>query len=68
VIKLKPDAKAVDCKIYPLLLGEQMELNKFLEENLKVDAFGHLNLLWHQHSFLLKRNMEVSAWFKIIGS
>jgi hypothetical protein len=35
VIELKPDAKAVDCKIYPLSLGEQAELDKFLEENLK---------------------------------
>jgi hypothetical protein len=34
-IELKPDAKAVDCKIYPLSLGEQAELDKFLEENLK---------------------------------
>ena len=34
-IELKPDAKAVDCKIYPLSLIEQEKLNDFLEENLK---------------------------------
>jgi hypothetical protein len=34
-IELKPDAKVVDCKIYPLSLGEQAELDKLLEENLK---------------------------------
>lgn len=34
-IELKPDSKAVDCKIYPLSQTEQGELTKFLEENLK---------------------------------
>ena len=32
---MKPDAKAVDCKIYPLSLVEQEKLSEFLEENLK---------------------------------
>jgi hypothetical protein len=35
VIELKPTAKVVDCKVYPLSLGEEAELEKFLEENLK---------------------------------
>ena len=34
-IELKPDAKAVDCKIYPLTREEQVQLDEFLEENLK---------------------------------
>ena len=34
-IELKPDAKAVDCKIYPLSLDEQKKLDEFLDENLK---------------------------------
>jgi hypothetical protein len=38
-IKLKLDVKPVDCKIYPLSLGEQAELDNFLEENLKS---GHI--------------------------
>lgn len=35
VIELKPDSKAVNCKIYPLSHTEQGELTKFLEENLQ---------------------------------
>ena len=34
-IKLKPDSKSVDCKIYPLSQMEQEKLNEFLDENLK---------------------------------
>jgi hypothetical protein len=33
-IDLTPDAKPVDCKIYPLALDEQKELDDFLEEHL----------------------------------
>jgi hypothetical protein len=34
-IELKPDVKAVDCKIYPLSRLEQEKLDEFLEENLQ---------------------------------
>ena len=34
-IEPRPDSKPVDCKIYPLNLGEQQALDEFLEENLK---------------------------------
>ena len=34
-IELKPESKAVDCKIYPLSRDEQRELDNFLDENLK---------------------------------
>ena len=34
-IKLTPRSKPIDCKVYPLNLDEQKELNEFLEENLK---------------------------------
>ena len=34
-IELKPDSKAVDCKIYPLSRDEQRHLDEFLDENLK---------------------------------
>jgi hypothetical protein len=34
VIELKPDSKAVDCKIYLLSQVEQEKLMEFLEENL----------------------------------
>lgn len=33
-IELKPDAKPISSKIYPLSRGEQVELDKFLEEHL----------------------------------
>lgn len=35
VIELIKGARPVDCKVYPLTLAEQEELNKFLEENLR---------------------------------
>ncbi|PFH45080.1 hypothetical protein AMATHDRAFT_132545, partial [Amanita thiersii Skay4041] len=34
-IELLPDAKLLDCKIYPLNLHEQQQLDKFLKENLE---------------------------------
>jgi hypothetical protein len=34
-IDLIPDAEPKDCKVYPLAVGEQEELDIFLEENLK---------------------------------
>jgi hypothetical protein len=35
IIELKPGSKAVDCKIYLLLLDGQEQINEFLKENLK---------------------------------
>ena len=35
VIELLPDMKPLDCKIYPLSPSEQVELDKFLNKNLK---------------------------------
>jgi hypothetical protein len=33
-IKLVPDLKASNCKVYPLALNEQVELDEFIQENL----------------------------------
>jgi len=41
VIKLVPDAKPVNCKVYPLVPNEQKELNEFILENLQT---GHIHL------------------------
>src|SRR4051794_37375193 len=35
MIKLVPGAQLIDCKIYPLSLEEQRQLDKFLKENLE---------------------------------
>jgi len=35
VIELIPDAKPVNCKVYPLAPNEQKELNQFILENLQ---------------------------------
>jgi hypothetical protein len=40
-IKLIPDSKASNCKVYPLALNEQVELDKFIQENL---ATGRIQL------------------------
>ena len=37
MIELIKGARPVDCKVYPLTLAEQEELNKFLEENLRTE-------------------------------
>jgi hypothetical protein len=66
VIKLKPDAKVVDCKIYPLSLGEQAELDKFLEENLKSGHIRSSKSPMASAFFLSRRKMEVYVQFKII--
>lgn len=34
-IELIPGSRPIDCKLYPLTLDEQHELDKFLEENLR---------------------------------
>ena len=36
-IDLKPGTKPVNCKIYPLSPSEQVELDKFLKENLSTE-------------------------------
>jgi len=40
VIKLVPDAKPVNCKVYPLAPNKQKELNEFILENLQI---GHIH-------------------------
>ena len=56
-IDLKEDFVAKDCKIYPLSPLEQLELDKFIDENL-AKGKDHQNLLWFPHSSLSTRRME----------
>ena len=35
MIELEPGSKPTNCKVYPLFLKEQVELDAFLEENLR---------------------------------
>ena len=40
VIELEPGSKPTNCKVYPLSLKEQVELNAFLKENLHTRRIG----------------------------
>jgi len=54
-IKLIPDAKLLDCKIYPLSVNEQEQLDKFLEENLSSGCIRPLKFPMASPFFFIKK-------------
>ena len=72
-IEMKEGFKPKSFMIYNFTLAEQLELDKFLKENLDTEYFfyffiffDHQNLPWHHHSLLFLRKMENSDHAKII--
>jgi hypothetical protein len=54
-MKEKPKPKSF--KNYNLTPAEQIELDKFLEENLEKGISGHVNCQWPPHFFLFLKKM-----------
>jgi len=55
VIKLIPDAKLVNCKVYPLALNEQKELDQFILENLQTGRIRPSKSLMALSVFFIKK-------------
>ena len=66
-IEMKDTFVPKSFKTYNLIPQEQIELDKFLKENLEKAISGHLNPQWHLHSSLLTRKMGNSEPVKIIN-
>jgi len=60
-IKLIPNAMLKDCKVYPLNVKEQEELNKFLEEHLKSGQIQSSKSLCVASFFFVKKK-DRSFW------
>jgi len=54
-IELIPDAKPVNCKVYPLAPNEQKELNQFILEKLQIGRIRPLKLLMTSPVFFIKK-------------
>jgi hypothetical protein len=54
-IKMKEGFEPKSFKNYNLTPAEQIELDKFLKENLKKDISSHLNCQWPSHSSLFSK-------------
>lgn len=54
-IELIPDAKPVNCKVYPLSLEEQRQLDAFLEENLRSGRIRPSKSLMASSFFFVKK-------------
>ena len=59
-IELTPNATLKDCKVYPLNIKEQEELNKFLEEHLKSGRIRPSKSPCAAPSFFLKKRWNSS--------
>ena len=51
-IEIIPRSKTSNCKVYPLTLSEQKELDAFLKENLETDTSELPNPPWHIQFYL----------------
>jgi len=64
---LTPNATLKDCKVYPLNIKEQKELNKFLEEHLKSGQIRLSKSPCAAPFFFIKKKMELFDLYKTIG-
>jgi len=67
VIKLIPGAEMMDCKIYPLDLEEQIQLDTFLKENLQSGRIQPSKSPMASPFSLSRRRTEPCNWFRTTG-
>ena len=67
-IDLKEDFVPSDCKVYPMTLPEQAELDKFINENLAKGYIRPSKSPMASPFFFFQRRMENYDHVKIIGS
>jgi len=65
-IELIPNATLKDCKVYPLNVKEQEELDKFLEEHLKSEWIQPSKSPCAAPFFFVKKRMDLFDQYKII--
>jgi len=63
-IELMLDAHNFSTKVYPLAPVEQKQLDEFLDENLRSNAYAPQSCPWHPQSSSLKRKMGACTWSK----
>jgi glycerophosphoryl diester phosphodiesterase len=54
-IELMPDAKAKGCKVYPITLKEQAEMDEFIHENLQTGCIHPSKLPMASPVFFIKK-------------
>jgi hypothetical protein len=55
-IVLKPDApEALNCRVYPMSPEEDKQLDKFIEENLKLGHIVRMDSLYASSFFFIKK-------------
>ena len=64
-IEIIPGTSLKNCKIYLLMTRKQQELDKFLEEHLKLGRIQHSKFPYVISFFFVKKNMAHYGQFKI---
>jgi len=67
VVKLIPGEKASNCKVYPLALTEQKELDQFLKENLETGQICPSKSPMASPVFFIKKKDVLYGLFRTIG-
>jgi hypothetical protein len=59
-IKLKPDAPAkINCRVYPMSLKEDEQLDKFIDENLRLQRIKRTDSPYTSGCFIKKKDEKL---------